>query len=321
VYFATDRIPIQGETLTFGSEVAENDSITCGVVEVSIPDTHKVGEMEGPGRMRWVNRDDPTDFIVVLSTRACGRDSMAADIRSLLSEAGREDVLVFVHGYCVSFEDAARRTAQLAYDLKFPGAPVCYSWASHGNEASYRADEDNVQDTVPHFIEFLRFVLSDLGAKDVHVVAHSMGNRALMRALSQFDVSTLPEGSARLRQIVMAAPDIGVDEFLDLAKHFRGKADRMTLYSSKRDKALWLSHIVNRQKRAGGSLTQVDGIDIVDASDAGTEDAFAHSYFGNTIIADLYAVIRYQAAPVDRFGTGRREKDGVKYWKLLKGAY
>jgi esterase/lipase superfamily enzyme len=35
-----------------------------------------------------------------------------------------KDAFVFIHGYNVSFEDAARRTGQFAYDLKFVGAPI-----------------------------------------------------------------------------------------------------------------------------------------------------------------------------------------------------
>ena len=43
---------------------------------------------------------------------------MAQDAKSS-KEAKVLDVLVFVHGYNVGFEDAARRAAQLAYDLNF----------------------------------------------------------------------------------------------------------------------------------------------------------------------------------------------------------
>jgi esterase/lipase superfamily enzyme len=40
-----------------------------------------------------------------------------------------------VHGYNVSFDDAALRTAQLAYDLTFDCPAAFFSWPSKGTEA------------------------------------------------------------------------------------------------------------------------------------------------------------------------------------------
>jgi esterase/lipase superfamily enzyme len=37
---------------------------------------------------------------------------------------------VFIHGYNVSFDAAVKLTAQLSRDMRFPGAPILYSWAS-----------------------------------------------------------------------------------------------------------------------------------------------------------------------------------------------
>ncbi|WP_429550866.1 alpha/beta hydrolase [Paraburkholderia sp. MM5477-R1] len=39
---------------------------------------------------------------------------------------------LFIRGFKVGFVDAARRTAQMAYDLGFDGAPVFFSWPSQG---------------------------------------------------------------------------------------------------------------------------------------------------------------------------------------------
>jgi len=43
-----------------------------------------------------------------------------------------KEIFVFIHGYNTSFEDAARRTGQLAYDLKFPGLAFFFSLAFPG---------------------------------------------------------------------------------------------------------------------------------------------------------------------------------------------
>ena len=89
-----------------------------------------------------------------------------------------QEALVFIHGYNVSFENAVKRTAQIAYDLQFPGAPVCYSWPSRGGLADYTRDENQAEWTVVHLHTFLQELVQQSGAKSVHLIAHSMGNRA-----------------------------------------------------------------------------------------------------------------------------------------------
>jgi len=71
--------------------------------------------------------------------------------------ARKPGVLLFVHGYNVSFEDAARRTGQLAYDLGFEGPTVFFSWPSRGSVTAYTRRADRA---VGH--PDLKSVLSDL---------------------------------------------------------------------------------------------------------------------------------------------------------------
>jgi esterase/lipase superfamily enzyme len=42
----------------------------------------------------------------------------------------------YMNGYNVTFADAARRTAQIAYDLRFEGDPAFFSWPSQGDMAA-----------------------------------------------------------------------------------------------------------------------------------------------------------------------------------------
>ena len=44
----------------------------------------------------------------------------------MVSRSPRKDAFVFIHGFNVAFEDAVMRTAQIAYDLGFDGAPILY---------------------------------------------------------------------------------------------------------------------------------------------------------------------------------------------------
>lgn len=44
-----------------------------------------------------------------------------------------EEIIVFIHGFNVGFEEAVLRAAQLKYDLKFPGRVVTFTWPAGGD--------------------------------------------------------------------------------------------------------------------------------------------------------------------------------------------
>ena len=317
VFFGTDRAVDVSAPFGYGSARGDG-TVFYGSAEVSIPDSHEIGELEAPPWWKLWDRENPTKYVVLMGTTAFADQVAYGDaVRALLAEAGRDDVLIFLHGYNTSFEDAARRTAQLAYDLKFPGVPMFFSWPSRAEEAGYPADEATVEWSAPHFGELLRFAMTGVGAREVHVIAHSMGNRALIDVLRDFDPSSLPPGSAELRQVILAAPDIDADRFKQLAPRFTGKASRTTLYVSSEDKAIILSRGFHDEARAGGEVTIVDGIDTVDASQVRTS-FLGHSYFGSSILPDITDLIARDWPPAERLDRLRERShaDG-RYWEYL----
>src|SRR5262245_28654371 len=117
-----------------------------------------------------------------------------------------------IHGYNVTFEDAARRTAQIAYDLGFSGAPVFYSWLSQGTVTSYTIDESNIEWTQASLRIFLEDFFARSTAHNVYLIAHSMGNRALTHAVSSL-LNENPTLKNHLRELILAAPDIDAEVF------------------------------------------------------------------------------------------------------------
>ena len=112
-------------------------------------------------------------------------ESLTATVAGMRDRASCRDVLVFVPGYNVSFVNAVRRTAQLAYDLDFGGVPVLYSWPSAGSAAAYVADGAAADGTQRSIRAFLASLMESTDGGRVHVIAHSMGNRILTEALSR----------------------------------------------------------------------------------------------------------------------------------------
>ena len=119
VFYATDREPT-GSTDPdefFGGEYGD---LSYGRVEVSILPGHRVGELERPSILRFEFREDPDKHVVLASIEALDEARFYRELADSLTVAEEREALVFIHGYNVSFDRAARRTAQLATP-GFPG--------------------------------------------------------------------------------------------------------------------------------------------------------------------------------------------------------
>ena len=228
------------------------------------------------------------------------------DTVSVISSAG--DLLVFIHGFNVSFRDSLIRTAQLAYDLGFQGKPIAYSWPSQNQLDLYSVDETNSAVTVDHLVGFLEDLLRVQGVKRIHLVAHSMGAAALLEALARIDAKN-PTATSRFSHVVLAAPDVDVDRFKQIQRAARARGTSVTLYVSSQDWALYISrrhyHRYQRLGDARPSPIVVAGVDTIDASRVET-DFVGHSYYtGDTsIVGDLFYLINQDLrAPRRNLGT------------------
>jgi esterase/lipase superfamily enzyme len=224
-------------------------------------------------------------------------------------------VLVYVHGYLNDFRDALFRAAQLKHEIEFPGPVIAYSWPSQGTAATYTVDEANVEWSAHNLRVFLEKLVASRGERArVHVLAHSMGNRALAGALRE---AACQGGKLALHQVVLAAPDIDADVFTrDYAPLIRRSANRVTLYVSREDKALKASRTVHGHNRAGERRLISPHFDTVDASPlVGGKLDLAHSYFAEArpVLLDLKRLLLFNAPPGSRALRQRDTADG-KYW-------
>jgi esterase/lipase superfamily enzyme len=321
VWYATDR-ENTGAAAPAQRYSGNKGKLQFGKVEVSIPDTHEKGELEKPSLFRLQFRADPEKHVVLLSLVQADAAAWKAELKQALAGCDAHDALLFIHGFNVGFEDAARRAAQFAHDLEFQGVPLLYSWPSEGKTLAYTVDEDNALWTVDDFEEVMKTLLTEVGAKRLHVVAHSMGNRVLTEGLRRIDVAALPAGAAKLHEVVFAAPDVNADTFRNFVAKFYGRAQRFTLYASKGDKALETSQKLHKYPRAGDAgdgVVLCEGLETVDAT-AVDQTFMGHSYFcdNRTILQDMFHLImKGQSAAAPRFGLKECKTEAGRYWTLL----
>lgn len=299
-------------TTQYGNDYSEQ--LSLGTCTVSIPPGHVTGELESPSVLRLEFRQDASKHVVLEKTIELDDQKFFERLDSEMDAKG-DSLLVFIHGYNVSFEDAARRTAQMSHDLKYPGASAFYSWPSQGNWYHYQRDKKNIQLSVGLIKQFLLRLAEQSGAKTINLVAHSMGNVGLTAALAEIE----PSGKEALfNQVVLAAPDIDADIFKTrIAPSIVGKADRCTLYTSSTDLALVASRYFNSGRRAGETsqpITPYPGIDLIDAT-AVDSSLLGHTYYGGSIsvLHDLGELLMDQ--PIERRAYLKTaESNGHPYW-------
>lgn len=326
VFFATDRQDIGTATLpAFGP--SPDTELSYGYSDVSIPREHRLGELEGPSILRLEFRTDPAKHVVLLSVQPQSEHRFLAQISTRIATSRRREVLLFIHGFNVTFEDAMRRTAQIAYDLAFDGPMIAFSWPSQGSVSplAYTRDQRNADLSATSLKRVLE-ALTATGEVTVHVIAHSMGSRVLAGALQQLvPTRDASQRQPALREVAFLAPDIDAELFKRTIKQIAAKATRMTLYASSRDGALALAQRVAGYQRAGQSGDQivvVPEMQTIDVSEVDTSLlGLNHSYLADntTIMSDLFTLLKGQP-PQERFGLVPLAVPAGTYWRFRPAA-
>jgi esterase/lipase superfamily enzyme len=281
-YFATNR-QATGSYVPeefFGSGRSKDNKNQFGKTLVSIPTARKPGELNLPSLWKFEINPDPAKHFVFKQVIPLDTAAATAELAKVIGQSTKKSLLVFVHGYNVSFADAALRTAQLAHDLSFPGTAVFYSWPSLATTKGYWHDEETVHLSEDAFDAFLDNI-AGVGASEVFLIAHSMGNRLVTTVLR--DRAAMGKTIPNLRELLLAAPDINAEIFREKIIPGLAAIDvHRTIYASSSDVALRASKVVHDYRRVGETTDSVltfKGFETVDASAVvPVVRAFGHSY-------------------------------------------
>lgn len=318
IYYATDRART-GDDDPNDFYGGERGSLELGTAIVSIPQRHMPGKIERPSIWTLEFREDPAKHVVLKSVIPGDAEEVFAEMRGQLGESGSDSAFVFVHGFNVPFNEAAQRTAQMAYDMNFDGLPILYSWPSRASLLSYIADTAVVNLSGRRLTLFLEDVVKLSGARRIHLIAHSMGNRALTDALELYALRHEGEPPA-FDQVLFTAPDLDAGLFAEMARTMRTAAQRLTLYASDKDWALAVSRRLHgdspRAGQGGRRIVHVADVDSIDMTTIG-EDMLMHSYYANnpSALTDILSLFWRDAPPQDRCGMTRSEGEFGEYWR------
>jgi esterase/lipase superfamily enzyme len=293
-------------------------SLEFGTAQAAVREDSSLSALPADRMLRLEFRDNAADaaFLRDVSPLA-GADPFLAEMRSALARSERSEMLLFVHGFNVSFRAAVERSAKISVDLDIDGATVLYSWPSQASVLSYFVDRNN---QLERYVEDLATVLAriatELRPASLLLIAHSMGNEFLLSALQVLHRKL--EGAFHVSDVVFASPDVDREDFVKRVTPLVNMANRMTLYASKRDRALQISEFLQSYDRAGNASAPaiVPGIDTIDTSFA-SKGLLGHADFAGSGLDDLRAIAWTLLTPDRRALLAPTALENGVIWRML----
>ncbi|MDF1768591.1 alpha/beta hydrolase [Maricaulis sp.] len=321
VFFGTNRAQIgEGPRDTHSND---RGPLAFGRMEITVPRDRAPGSIPRPGAFDIQGPRNGV-HIVISNTHRFGSDGFDGALSQALdNDAGSARspaMFVFVHGHAVSFDKAARQTAQLAVDLDLRAGATFYSWPNGESVGAYQVSQNNVGLSARHFTRFLQTVLAEAGESEVHIIAHSMGNRLLLEALEQLSYQADGSGEPIFGQLIWASPDVDAEYFATVINDVSPLAAGMTAYTSSQDRALQLSQALGgNHPRAGQSVPLPQIAEVITAVDTSSvSTGIGHFDFTHGAVNDLRAVVWLSLPPEGRCILDRQDIDTERqFWRTV----
>lgn len=264
--------------------VTIGSALRFGICKVNVPKNHATGEIS----QTKDTRQSSQDFFKILEPKSVEQAEVIAMLKS-----SKRMPLVFVHGFNVRFEEAILRASQIAYDLKYQGPIVLFTWPAGAGEGFFeqgllnKTYENNSLSAKASIQTFKNF-LGELQKNDVKInlMAHSMGHQLVLPALK--DLVEAEPKKTLINQLILNAPDFGVNDFRDVAKNIKKISDQTTLYCSYNDKAMLASKTFNKNERLG-TCAVFDNVDVINVSAIDDPTlGLGHGYYSSRpILSDI----------------------------------
>lgn len=312
--YATNRRHPEGEPQAASFENVAAP-LSLGTATIVVESEGAAGETQWPkvrsggAEPGWVGLEPfPSNDIARLA------DALAVD---------RSDrtALLYVHGFMKSFSNAARDLADIVHGANYRGVPIVFSWPAGDSPLGYEEDTLSLSQSVPQLIS----ILSDLSATEniekIHLVAHSMGNQALLGVLTQLILSH-PGQTAEWGEVILYAPDVDRAEFLAETLPVLVKGGlRPTLYVAEFDVPLLSSRVVNNGARLGDAdagIAVAAGMDTIDATPVAKFLDRHNHHLTRGSQADVGELLG-GIEPADRTTLRARDNGSGRYWEIIGG--
>ncbi|MGB5590507.1 MAG: alpha/beta hydrolase [Gammaproteobacteria bacterium] len=253
-----------------------------------------------------------------------GDEEFAAAVNQQLARSGRKDIVIYVHGYKVVFENPLLVATELWHFLGYDGVMIGYAWPSTPSVWAYIRDSDTSHGYARHFRKFLEYLAENTNAEAIHVIAYSNGTRMVAGAFEQLalmyhdETREQMQRKLRLGQLILIGSDLDREVFATyVADGALAVPRHVSVYVSDKDKALGFARWLTRRPRLGQMLDdesmapkirrlftdQNDYLSLIDVSDAeGSDTGNGHAYFRDSPWAssDILVSLMFGLSPQQR---------------------
>ena len=293
----------------------------------------------------------------VVAAHEAAKRRFEAELERRLAASPRKEVVLFVHGYANTFEDAALTMGELCHFLGREFVCAIFTWPAGGSKGvffGYEVDRESGEFATDDLKKTIRMIADTPGVQKIHLLGHSRGTDLLATAASELSVEAYITQTAFARRfkignVVLIAPDLDIDvaptkiwKVISDPDLPYGKAPspsfvgpppafQLTIYVSPNDKALatsgWLLGSLGRLGRIDVATVSPDtiaqarvlgAIDVIEVS--GRNCFICHGYFVDnpSVSSDLIALLRYGLKPND---PGRPLIEVERpFWRVPRGA-
>ena len=246
---ATTRAPDKDPAILFSGE--RGSGLHLDAVTVSIPpkENRAIGQVQWPKKLPAnPSKDFTTVSVKPLDAKGEGRQWVQGHLPK------NRRVMLFVHGFNNRYEDAVYRFAQIVHDSGADVAPIVFTWPSRASIFDYAYDKESTNYSRDALEDLLQLLSDDTSADEITIMAHSMGTWLAVEALRQMAIRD-GEVSPKIKNVILASPDLDIDVFGQQMAALRGKGPHFTIFVSQDDRALSVS------RRLSGNIDRLGQID------------------------------------------------------------
>lgn len=243
-FYATNRDPKDEDTF-HGQGSKLGNEISAGTFDVRIspymPMTPRV----------WFD----TKYMEWADRTPLSQDESLALLRAAVQASPQKSVLVIVWGFRDWFQSAALKTAYTAYVLDINTPVLLFDWPGNQGQgrSGYMASRQVATQSAPDLGRVLARVLRETGAERLWLMGSSLGCQTICDAFAWLETQPeLLDGLPKIDHVVLSAPDVAADAFdAKFAARIKALSRNLTAYVSSNDRALLMSHWLNRSRRLG----------------------------------------------------------------------
>jgi esterase/lipase superfamily enzyme len=251
-----------------------------------------------------------------------GRE-FAALVNEKLKISHRKEILVYVHGYKVVFDNPILVTTELWHFLGYDGVAIAYAWPSTPSRWAYASDLETAAVTSHNLRIFLEYLAEETDAERINIVGYSAGTRVVISALAQMALGHFHEDRETVQRNLHLGRVILVGSDYDRALFAANINDGLlklptsvTIYASESDVALDISRWLFRRDRLGqmfrerplrpavdAYLRKMKNLHLIDVTNAEEADAGnGHAYFRKSpwVSSDILVSLMYDLDPMER---------------------